>query len=202
MAEFETRKEFEDSNFGQDIKSNFNVHRNRGNTVTYLCKYSYKKKGFNCSVEHQLVKFAENRWIFERSSDDNQHNHEKVDENRKNNVYNQADSKIKELLQLQVPAKQIKKELISKNLLSPEVSRSEFNQKLCRERAKLKFSNKKMTVDELRNFALEKSKKPNDSWETGDGDELRYNLLISFERLVKCFLSENESRWMLTTHIR
>ena len=50
-----------------------------------------------------------------------------------------------------------------------------------------------MTVDELRNFALEKSKKPNDSWETGDGDELRYNLLISFERLVKCFLSENES---------
>ena len=86
--------------------------------------------------------------------------------------------------------------------MSPEVSRSEFNQKLCRERAKLKFSNKKMTVDELRNFALEKSKKPNDSWETGDGDELRYNLLISFERLVKCFLSENESRWMLTTHIR
>ena len=54
-------------------------------------------------------------------------------------------------------------------------------------------------VEKLR---VEKSEKPNDPYViyhkiTGYGKEMRYNLLISSNGLVKCFLIENESLWML-----
>ena len=49
---------------------------------------------------------------------------------------------------------------------------------------------------------VEKSEKPNEPYViyhkiTGYGKEMRYNLLISSNGLVKCFLIENESLWML-----
>ena len=54
-------------------------------------------------------------------------------------------------------------------------------------------------VEKLR---VEKSEKPNDPYViyhkiTGYGKEMRYNLLISSNGLVKCFLIKNESLWML-----
>ena len=116
-AEFDSLAEFDESAVLQDLLDNYNTDNKTENKEgqiirTFVCKFSKKKKGFNCPVKSRTVLTGTKMAVFRL--EDCQHDHTVVDhEDRKNfNFDDRVEAKMKELLEMNVSSRNMRKHLI------------------------------------------------------------------------------------------
>ena len=128
-VEFTSMVDFMDSPQYQDLMDNFNMDSKKINkkgdtTRNWVCKFSKKKKGFNCPVKSRTVQTIEKVTVFK--VEEASHEHEPVENStRKNFDFSvEAQSKMKELLPLNVNSRNIRKALIDKGIYTEETAPS------------------------------------------------------------------------------
>ena len=166
-AEFNSVEEFDDSPALQDLQDNYEMDNKMtskdGNIVrTFVCKFSKKKKGFNCPVKARTVFSGYKMTIYRL--DDTVHDHEASE--RKNFAFDKkAEEKMKELLLLNVSTRNIRKHLLDKGFYTKATFPSDqiLYSKMSNLRKKLNLDRKKIGLKEFEEIIKQYSVEPEDS---------------------------------------
>ena len=205
--------DFMDSPQYQDLMDNFNmdskkINKNGDTTRNWVCKFSKKKKGFNCPVKSRTVQTIEKVTVFK--VEEASHEHEPVENStRKNFDFSvEAQSKMKELLQLNVNSRNIRKALIDKGIYTEETAPSTqgFYNKTSQLRKKMNLDRKNIGLGELEDLIENNSEEPEDPTdpyvikhvvEEDETGRLRFSILFSSKDLIDKYLKSGK-RWMLS----
>ena len=202
--------EFDDSPALQDLQDNYNMDNKMtskdGNIFrTFVCKFSKKKKGFNCPVKARTV-FSGNKMTIYRL-DDTVHDHEASE--RKNFAFDKkAEEKMKELLVLNVSTRNIRKHLLDKGFYTKATFPSDqiLYSKMSNLRKKLNLDRKKIGLKEFEEIIKQYSVEPEDSTEPfivkslveeDEAGNLRYSVMFSSKHLIQTYMQPNK-KWLLS----
>ena len=107
VAEFNSLAEFDDSAVLQDLLDNYNMDHKMvtkdGDIVRFfLCKFSKKKRGFNCTVKSKTVLSSADNKIRVYRLEEAEHDHSAEETSKRKNFTfeKKVEGKIKELLVL------------------------------------------------------------------------------------------------------
>ena len=164
-SEFESMVEFDDSAALQDLMDNYNMNSKKVNKYdhikrTFFCKFSKKKKGFDCPVKSCTILAGNKMTVY--GLEDTEHNHDKVKDNF--NFNKRVVDKMEELLELNVNSRNIHKHLIKEGYLDEETAPSDqvFYSKTSNLRKKLNLDSKTIGMREFEDIIEEFSKEPED----------------------------------------
>ena len=208
---FDSAVLFLDSRQYKDLNDNYNIESKKVNKAgdiirTWVCKFSKKKKGFNCQVKARTV--MKDGQVEVSRLNGEEHEHERVD-NRKNfNFSPEAEAKIVELVGLNVESRQIRKFLVENGHFSEETAPSEkvLYNKTYKIRQKLNKTRRNIGLRELEELIETNKLEPEDDKEpfivkhsiTEDTDgRLRYSILFTSKYLVEKFMQSGKN-WVLS----
>ena len=212
-SEFTSMVEFDESPALQDLQENYNMNAKKTNkeghiTRNFVCKFSKKKKGFACPVRSKTVFAGDKMTIYKLNGVDHKHAPTKDNDRKNFNFSQQTEGKIKELLELNVNSRNIRKHLIENGFFTEATAPSEqvFYSKTYNLRKKLNLDRKKIGLREFKDLIESHSAEPDDPAEPFivrskvDEDEtgkLRYSVMFSSRSLIQSHMKSGKD-WLLS----
>ena len=212
-SEFDSMVEFDDSAALQDLMDNYNMDNKKVNKEghiirSFVCKFSKRKKGFTCPVKARSILNGTKMTVYRIEGAEHDHTIMKGQE-RKNYKFDQkTETKMKELLELNVNSRNIRKHLISEGFFTEKTAPPDqaFYAKTSRIRKKLNLDRKKIGLREFEEMIEEYSAEPEDPKEPfvvtslveedKDG-KLRYSVMFSSAYLIKTYMKSGKD-WVMS----
>ena len=150
-SEFDYLAEFDDSPVLQDLLDNFNMDNKMttkdGDIVrSFVCKFSKKKKGFNCPVKSRTVLSSSDNKMRVYRLEESEYDHSTAETSKRKNFTfgKKVEDKIKELLLLNVSTTNIRKHLLENNFYTTDTLPPDqvFHPKISNIRKKLNIDRK------------------------------------------------------------
>jgi hypothetical protein len=206
-TEFDSLAEFDDSPVLQDLLDNFNMDNKmttkNGDIVrSFVCKFSKKKKGFNCPVKSRTVLSSSDNKMRVYRLEESEHDHSAAETSeRKNFTFG------KNLLVLNVSTTNIRKHLLDNNFYTTDTFPPDqvFHSKISNIRKKLNIDRKTICLREFEAIIAQFSEEPEDPTEPfivtylGEEDNtgrLRYSVMFS-RHLLQTYMKP-EKNWLLS----
>ena len=213
LRKFESVELFKSSDFylgdkklkyeGHTFKFQSSKSSKNGLTTVYWCEFSKRRKGYSCSCQVRTVQVFQELSV-EVPNDDVEHQHAQTGE-RKQLVWEQStEDKMKDLIQLDITSRNLKKALESSFTNENFPSKSSIYSKTKRLKAELHLSQVQTSVEFLQGFFVEQSRIPEDSkqlyimdymWE-GEEDAFQFAAIFSTNYLVDKLLKTNNNLFL------
>ena len=213
-VEFGSKKEYLESPTLQDLVDNYNMDSKKQKkdgdiTRVFVCKFSKKKKGFDCPVKCRTVQTVGKVTVYRQEGINHKHTPLK-EEKRKNFFFPpEAEKKMEELLEMNVTSRKMKKHLIEKGYFTEATapSDSQFYAKTSKLTKKLNLDRKSIGLREFEELITKFSAEPEDQdepfvvkhtkpVEDKDG-KLRYSVMFSSRNLIKSQMNPGKP-WVLS----
>ena len=211
-VEFDSMVDFDESPALKDLLDNYNLDNKKVNKAgdvirTFVCKFSKKKRGFACPAKSKTV-FSGAKMTVLRL--DKAHKHEVANDSvRKNfNFIPEVEAKMRELVELNVKSRNIRKHLIEKGFFTEETAPSDqiFYSKTSNLRKKLNLDRKQINLQEFEDLIKQNSVVPEDPTEPyivkskveeDDNGKLRYSVMFSSKKLIETYMKPGKN-WVFS----
>ena len=212
-SEFDSMVEFNDSAALQDLMDNYNQDNKKANKDghiirSFICKFSKRKKGFACPVKSRTILNGNKMTVYRIEGAEHDHTAMTGNERKNFNFDQRIETKMKELLELNVNSRNIRKHLIEKGFFSEETAPPDqvFYSKTSNLRKKLNLDRKKIGLREFEDIIEGYSEEPEDPKEPfivtsvveqDKNGKLRYSVMFSSAYLIKTYMKPGKD-WVMS----